>query len=91
MAGAILVVNMGGTATKKVRLRHLDGGAVDWSDKGWETLVNDPSPVSSGDAREYRDLKSGLWDVTLVDERMDVHGPVHVEVVDDARADARVP
>lgn len=84
MAGQILVVNMGGTATKRVRLRR-------WSALSVETLVNDPSPISAGDAREYRDCTPGTWDVTLVDERIEVHGPVVVEVVDEKRVDARVP
>jgi hypothetical protein len=86
MAGSILVVNMGGTATKKVRLRRL----VD-DRPTYDTLVRDPSPISAGDAREYRDCGPGMWDVTLVDERLDVHGPVLVEVTDAARVDARVP
>lgn len=93
MAGKILVVNMGGSATKRVRLRHYDEATSEGFtilDGGWSTLVSDPSPISAGDAREYADLKPGLWDVTLVDERMDVHGPVHVEVRDGERADARV-
>lgn len=86
MAGAILVVNMGGAATKRVRLRRLVDDLPTY-----DTLANDASPISAGDAREYRDCAPGLWDVTLVDERMDIRGPVLVEVVEGVRADARVP